>query len=370
MGLSDQPWTAGEEQRLAKLKKAGMTNTECAQELGRPVASVTCKCQRMGLRKSWRRDKKAAEDYAKRADTEAENRLLSQQLEKAQESLERERKRRRVDFGSAKRAGKSFLRVTFGDTHGCRVDKLAFAAFVADLKVLQPAEIVCMGDHLDCDGFLSSHKPIGYTSLSDYSFADDVAAANDMFDQIAKAAPGAVVHYLEGNHEARIRTWCRDNSENDRDKAFHERHYLPPNVLDLESRGVKFYPLHEQHCGLSKRGTIKLGKCHFVHGDSHAKRAAEAHLNAFAANVVFAHTHRAEMFASSTESSGTIAAWNPGCLCERHPMWQHSKASTWTHGYGLQFCENKTGNFQHVNVTIHEGLSLMGCHLKAMGFNP
>lgn len=282
--------------------------------------------------------------------------------------LERERSRRVLSFGKAK-SGKSrggVKRITFGDTHGCRVDQTAFAAFVADLKVIRPDEIIGMGDHLDCDGFLSSHKAIAYTSLSEYSFAEDIDACNAQFDAIQKAAPGAFRDYLEGNHEYRIRSWVRDNSQNDADRRYHEARNMPPAVLSLDARGIAFHGRGETHDGLRKRGTIKRGKCLYVHGDSHAKNAAAVHLRGCGTNVVYGHTHRAEALIGGTEASGVVGAWNPGCLCELHPMYAHSKPSDWSHGYGLQFVE-RGGDFLHINVPIVDGRSLLWPMLKALG---
>jgi hypothetical protein len=75
-------------------------------------------------------------------------------------------------------------------------------------------------------------------------------------------------------------------------------------------------------------------------------------------NVVYGHTHRAEEYRTSTEATGEIGAWNPGCLCERHPMWKHSEPSRWSHGYGLQFIA-ADGDFLHINVPICNGRSLL-----------
>jgi predicted phosphodiesterase len=357
--MAGRAWNKADTAKLVKLRKQGLTVQDCTNEFpDRSYNGILHKCREL---KAVRQLKEPVVQPKLVND-------LTNRLRKAEEDLAHERSRKRMTFKPCRKSGKTYLRVIFTDTHGCRVDKQAFAAFVADLKLLQPEEIVCLGDHLDCDGFLSAHKPIAYTSNSPYSFAEDVDAANDMLDQIALAVPKTRLHYVEGNHEYRLRTWCLDNSQTETDRRYHERLYLPPGCLDLDKRGITYYSRGERHCGLSKRGTIKLGKCHFVHGDSHAKRASEKHLSTFGGNVVFGHTHRSEMYSTSTESTGTIAAWNPGCLCELHPTWKHSEATTWTHGYGLQFCERKTGNFQHINVMIYEGVSLMASHLTAAGF--
>ena len=188
-----------------------------------------------------------------------------------------------------------------------------------DLKVIKPHEIIHGGDCLDCDGFLSSHKAIGYTSLSEYSYEDDIGAASDFWDAVAKATPRSKSELIEGNHEYRVRTWCLDNSKNDKDFDYHWRKNGPPTVLDLERRGIQWHSRGEKHDGLSKRGTIKRGKMLYVHGDSHAANAGQKHLQGSATNVTYFHTHRASVLYSSTEASGPIGAFNSGCPLRTAP---------------------------------------------------
>lgn len=97
--------------------------------------------------------------------------------------------------------GKRHCRVAIPDTHGCNVDPKAIAAFLGDLDVIKPAEIVMLGDHLECGGFLAQHHTLGYVAQTGYTFEDDVAACNQLLDSIQKAAPKASIDYLEGNHE-------------------------------------------------------------------------------------------------------------------------------------------------------------------------
>lgn len=696
---SDVPWTKAELAKLKQLKGEGWTNTDIAAELGRPVGSVTNKIQREGIRKVWATPK-AETQQASRQALKARLKEAEEQLAKTQQLLERERKRKSISFGAPPRKRGGIRRVTFGDTHGCRVDKKAFAAFVHDLPIIQPDHIVCMGDLLDCDGFLSKHPPIGYTSLSEYSYAEDVDAANDMLDAIGKACPGVPMDYVEGNHEcltadhqvltdrgwwpiaevtedtlvaslgdgervewhkptkthtyetqttlyavdsrgisarmtgnhriahfaqkkntglqyrtaesmwekqgtkvrvpvsglndqeelegytddeialvawvltdgylsghcgiaqnktenhaeiegilrrcgigyrkkirqrkpesicgtavktakrsvefvftsdgcrrvcrlfgfewkheyrggkpfpawlrrlsqrqfgvfyaavirgdgsrvatgdkyadclygrkdflenfqslavlngkrcnlasrkrhgkhdywvlnitdrkwaelaakdmqpelysgqvycltmptgnfftrrngvvhvtgnSRIYSWCRDQAQgSQRDKEWHERNNLPKYVLSLDKRGVKYHAAKETHGDVNALGAIRLGKIFYLHGMSHAKRAAEVHAQRFASNVVFGHTHRAEEYRTSTEATGVIGAFNPGCLCGRHPMYMHSKPSNWSHGYGLEFI-GKDGDFLHINVPIIDGVSLLRPLLLSLG---
>ncbi len=70
------------------------------------------------------------------------------------------------------------------DSHGCFIDGAALNAFLGDLEAIKPAEVIMLGDHLDCGGFLAQHQTIGFVAESDYSYAEDVAACNQFLDAI------------------------------------------------------------------------------------------------------------------------------------------------------------------------------------------
>lgn len=251
-----------------------------------------------------------------------------------------------------------FCRVILADTHGCFCDKDAVAAALRDIKLLNPAEIVLLGDHLDCAGWLAKHHPFKTVQEARYSFEEDLTAANVFLDSVQKAAPKAKIHYLEGNHEERIQQWCVETTAgHERDARFIFDHFSPVKVMSLEKRGITYYERTERHCGLRARGVLQLGRCCFVHGISHAKHAAQAHVEMMKRNVVFGHVHRRMQF-GSTDVETEFDGWCPGCLCHFEPMWKHSQPTNWSHGYGLQLVRAE-GSFLHINVPIIEGKSLM-----------
>jgi hypothetical protein len=307
-------------------------------------------------------------------ETKADNATIARLealLERQQETIDALRSKRRVAFIPPKkgRGPKGFVRVTWGDSHGMRADNAALAAAFHDFAILRPTEVVSMGDHLDCDGFLSAHPPVGYKPLSSYSFDEDIEATNDHFDRLAKSAPDAKVSYIEGNHEHRIEAWCYAAADNDRDRDRHRRMNCPPAVLSLESRGVAYYTRGRSYDGLRKTGTIRKGKCLFTHGDYHGRHAATAHLQATGANVWYGHTHRYDAVLTHNEGAGTIGAWNPGCLCELQPMYAHGRPMGWTHGYGVQFV-GPDGSFLPLLVPIIDGVSYLAPLLKTLGVKP
>jgi predicted phosphodiesterase len=183
------------------------------------------------------------------------------------------------------------IRVVIPDSHGNHIDIPARDAFLADLKALDPPEIVMLGDHLDCAGTFSTHQR-SYTNEMAESYEDDVRTANRFLDCIQRRAPRARIYYIEGNHEAHVERWAARTFFNQKDAVGLLDAYGPTKVLHLKKRGIRYYQRAEMHMGLSVPGTIRLGKCYFTHGMSHSKHAAATHLARVGDNIVFGHVHR------------------------------------------------------------------------------
>lgn len=284
---------------------------------------------------------------------------LEQQLASALDSIDKQRHSAvRVLKGKPTETKGTFSRFIIADTHGCWIDNKAAAAMLRDLELIRPQEIVLMGDHLDCAGWLANHHPFKTVQEAKYSFREDVEAANWFLDEVCNRAPSARIHYLEGNHEERIEAWIVEQTKQDaRDAAYLRTMFSPETVLGLEKRKITYYRRTAKHSRLRLRGMLRLGKCHFVHGISHARNAASVHLQKVKTNVVFGHTHRPQED-STADTLTEYGAWCPGCLCEFEPMWKHSQPTEWAHGYGLQ-CVASDGSFVHINARIVNGTSLL-----------
>jgi len=305
------------------------------------------------------KSKKAPKESADKK-LRTENNQLKKRLELAEEQVKALRQKRKTITGKAVKKPKgAFARVIIPDTHGCYLDKPAANAFLEDLKNINPSEIVMLGDHLDCGGFLAMHHTMCYVAETAYTFKDDVAAANEFLDRVQEAAPNATIHMLQGNHERRIEKWIVTQViRNQEDADYLSTLFSASKVLALEERGIHYYVENEFHHGLPIRGAIKLGDCHFTHGVSTAKHAAAATVSKFGGSIVYGHSHRADSFIIRTVKAGVIGAWSPGCLSQIQPYYGYTNLTDWSHGYGLQFAQ-KDGRFLHINVPIIDGLSLM-----------
>lgn len=244
------------------------------------------------------------------------------------------------------------------DSHGSLIDPGACAAFLDDLEKIQPAEIVMLGDHLDCGGFLAQHHTLGYVAQSEYTFADDVNAANQFLDAIQKRAPHAEIHYIMGNHERRVGAWIVTQTlRNNADARYLQSMFAPEVVLHLEQRGIRHYSQGVTYGGRTVPAILKLDNRNYMHGEFTGKNAAKQHVDEFVCNITFGHTHRADSYTRRTVDD-TFSAFNPGCLCLLQQYYNHSRLTHHTHGYGIQSVGDEH-SFLQFNVPIIDGKSYL-----------
>ncbi len=250
------------------------------------------------------------------------------------------------------------VRVSFGDVHGMNMDRDAAAALLADIKALDPDEIVIGGDLVDCGGWLAKHQPLGFVAACDYSYQEDIEAANQFLDALRIAAPRAEIHYLEGNHEDRVERWIVDETmAHRRDAAFMRSLCSPQTLLRLADRGIRYYSRSAIYDEGLPRGWIKLGKMYFTHSLTYSKNAARDAAAKTAGNVTYFCTHREDTASIVFPSVGLVKAFNPGCLCLMQPVYRHSDPTSWSQGYAIDYIA-ASENFQRIHVPIWRGQSL------------
>ncbi|MBA3761753.1 MAG: metallophosphoesterase [Chthoniobacterales bacterium] len=258
------------------------------------------------------------------------------------------------------------VRVQIPDSHGMYADSGAIAAFLADLKDLDPDEIVMTGDHVDCGGFLAAHHTLGYVAQMEYSYEQDIAAANEFLNAIQANAPRAKIHYLEGNHEGRVERWCVTQAlGNKGDAEMMRKVFAPQYLLDLKGRGIPYYRRSVQYMGLPIPGAIKLGKMHYIHEMGCAKHAAADIVARFGGSVRFGHTHRSQSEIIRNVAAGVLGAWNPGCLCILQQYYSHSTLTNQSHGYGVELI-TPSDHFLSLNVPIINGISHLSALMRRM----
>lgn len=264
------------------------------------------------------------------------------------------------------RSGKDdTVRVIMPDSHAHHIDAPAFAAFLADVKTLNPDEFVGLGDHVDAGGFLAAHHVLGYVAqLDECSWEQDLAAWESQLNALQAAASVAKFTILAGNHCTRVEKWAVQQSlGNQRDAEMLRRALAPEDRLDYAGRGIDYVKYGEQREGVPVRGAVRLGKCYFTHGFALGKDAARNHAIKFGAPVVYGHTHTPATYFGKTVHGGVHAAWNFGCLCKLAPRYMHNNPDNWAHGYGIQLIA-RSGLFTTIHVPIIKGVSYLPSAFK------
>jgi len=251
------------------------------------------------------------------------------------------------------------VRVSFGDVHGMRQDPKAVAAMLRDIKELQPDHIILGGDIITCDGFLAARHALGFVANLDYTYQEDVQAANKFLDDLQAACPNAAIEYIEGNHEHRVERYIVDEVvSNKRDAEFLLSLIAPKTLLRLDERGIPYYKATQAHTDNAPLGWIKRGQMYYVHSPpSYSKNAASDALGKTAANVTYWCTHREDSSTSVFPDVGLVKAFNPGCLCIMQPVYRNTNPTNWSQGYQIEFIA-KSGAFLCVHVPIWRGTSL------------
>jgi hypothetical protein len=245
-----------------------------------------------------------------------------------------------------------------------RQDKAAVSAFMKDMKTLCPNEVVILGDVVDCGGFLAKHQTLGFVAECDYSYREDINAANDFLDRLQAVAPDAAIHFIMGNHDDRVEKWCVDQvMAKGRDAELLMSVYGPVAMLRLEERGIRVYRRDKIYGDGLPRGWMRLGKMFFTHDLGYSVNAARSAVLKTGGNVTFGHSHRWDVSSVVFPNVGVCAAFNPGCLCTIQPMYMHSKPTDWTQGYDIDFvCPS--GNFLRQHIPIWKGKSLAGAMIE------
>lgn len=354
--------------RLKAWRQAGGNTTAAAVALGvsrSTIQSTINVAVRQGLVKRREIVAGGATVKTKGVDFNLDRKAFEKQIAELTAEVDRLRAVKRVRYPKAPKISRGpddFIRVIKPDTHGMYANAAAFSAFVADMKMLSPHEVIDGGDFSDCGGFLSQHHALGYVAMGSYTYEQDMEAVNAQYDAMQAAAPRARFETLEGNHEQRIERWCIDQTlGNGRDAEGLRQRNAPEYLCRFKERGVRYYRMADFHDGLPVRGTIRRGKCFFVHQPPRGCGSPGAIARRFGGCVVYFHTHQSREELVRTVVADTIGAFNPGCLAELQPLYCHTEPTNWSHGYGVQLVA-RSGAFLHINVPIINGVS----HLRPL----
>ena len=191
------------------------------------------------------------------------------------------------------------------------------------IKDFKPDQIILGGDIIDAHNTFGIDGWTADKVQSDGipAFTRDVKLLRSLLSSLRKAAPKAILVYLEGNHEERYRRPLARYAE------------LLKGKFDLVKESGfngKWIPYGDYD------SFYKVGDCLFTHGtiypDAHAKKMAMAYLPN---KVVYGHIHD---FQSYTTHNGDPRkpgryALTSGCLCGRLPDYKKGQPNKWLNGF-------------------------------------
>ena len=211
------------------------------------------------------------------------------------------------------------------DTHGQWVDKKVFKlaqSFRADFK---PHITVAGGDWGNYE----------YGSNFKEESALDAEAEYELVQRQIESM--GVTHFLEGNHEERMRRYGGRI-----DKRLRSLVDVRKN-LDLDKRKITWHPYNSS-------GILRLGKLRVLHGFWCNQYAARNHADAFGC-CAFGHTHRFQTF-TPKQAEVKHTGFNIGCMCQLRMPWNASRGPNgWTHGFAFVYI-HKSGHFNLYDVRV------------------
>lgn len=198
-------------------------------------------------------------------------------------------------------------------------DEQAISVALAVIEDVQPDQIVLIGDNLD---FAELGK-----YLTSRPFQQMLQPAIDratmLCAQLRSAAPKAKIHWIAGNHEARMSKYIQTNA-----MASHgltagklpeeARAKWPvmsvPSICRMDEFDVNYVPGYpESYVALNENLMVIHGHKVTSNGSTTTKYLNDAHVS-----VIYGHIHRAEYaYRTRLSKNGprTVMAASPGCLC-------------------------------------------------------
>lgn len=216
--------------------------------------------------------------------------------------------------------------------------------FAADFK---PDKIIFGGDqnHFDQLGKWRKGQPIA-------EFPDSVRNEYLLAEKLLLTPArelNAEIIWLKGNHDIRTETMMAE-------KPSLSGLLEIKNIINME--GVKI---------IERGGLYKLGKLHFIHGDTikstaHPAKTMVAH---YGVNIRCGHFHRFEAatLTRRVEPLHPITGIVMPCACHRNPAYLNNSPNAWAMGFGFGYV-SKGGNFWDTIVFNANGFIVNGKEYK------
>ena len=231
-------------------------------------------------------------------------------------------------LGASTKAAEEVV-VTISDIHSPYHDETAVASALMLIRDIQPDVVVINGDLPDFFGISSHNRTLERLD----SLQHEIDMANDLRRAIRNAAPDAMIHENEGNHDSRLRTFVRQQAPQLRSlDALKPENLNAWREFDIHPHGVAGFRLRPEF--VIRHGT-------YVRSDAGA--SARAEMKAAKVSGQSGHTHR---LAEAVEHGYRVRSWHEGgCLCQLSPDYIDGPPN-WDHGLLVGYFSTKTDTYQ------------------------
>ena len=245
---------------------------------------------------------------------------------------------------------KFFKTVVVADIHIPFQDNLLIDLFYEFLKDEKPDYLILGGDIIDCFQ-LSSFRRI---PLDKVGFQDELGQAKKFFKKIRDIIPEAVIYYIEGNHEFRLRKYLIDQAK--------ELYFVPTlrlsYLLDCDKYKIIYVPCKRELNKFSHNYINFNGICigHFDKVLKNAGYTARMLRDEIGISLIQTHIHRTGM-SSRTFVDGVRIGWEIGCMCQ-NPTYQ--TLPDWQRGFGVLFTRGSNYMFYPIVIDDYQFIAPNG----------
>lgn len=238
-------------------------------------------------------------------------------------------------------------------------DEAALAVAVAIIADEQPDVVVWNGDNLDAAEWGKYRTSPVFQQTTQATIDRLTAHAAE----VRAAAPDADLHWLEGNHEARVPNLLLDNAK----AAFGLRRGMEPvgwpvlslpHLCHFDRSGVSYvsgYPANEVWLNDNLR---------VIHGHKVRSGAstAVAYLDDARVSTIFGHVHRRELAQRTRHTRNgprTVSAVSFGCLCRIDGVVPSTKGGIDVHGQPVRTSEDWQNGIGVIRFQPGDGLHVV-----------
>ena len=212
-------------------------------------------------------------------------------------------------------------------------DRQALSAFISFCKYFKPDKIFLNGDIIDFYAISRFTKDPGRA----LELQQEIDEAVGVLKMIRKANPKAEIHYIKGNHEARLQRYLWSEAKELAGlKILTVEHFLRLKELKIE--------YHDQ-------GRCSYGGLVIKHGSvvrKYSGYTAKAEVEKNGKSGLSGHTHRLSLYFQN--NAGQELVWGEGgCLCQLDAEYLEGEVPNWQQGWVAGHFKNNSKRF---NLTL------------------